>query len=189
MERFREYIRNKLDWRRVVILLVFTQVVYGFMLLVTIPQLMSRTGGLPIPDMIPLGYDLTYLEELLNRLGSEGRQAYLNRQIPVDMVYPALFALTYSLLLGRILKSMDLLESRLIYLCLLPVIAALADYAENMFIASQLHSYPELSGGIIGLSSVCSVIKSASTSLYFLALLVLLMYWAASTRKLRWSDH
>ena len=50
--------------------------------------------GLQLLDMMPAGYDLEYVRSLFENLGTEGRAAYLNRQIPLDLVYPFLFGLS-----------------------------------------------------------------------------------------------
>jgi len=48
-------------------------------------------------DMLPTGYNQDYVSELFRTLGENGREIYLTNQIPVDMIYPLLFGLTYSL--------------------------------------------------------------------------------------------
>src|SRR5690554_3746095 len=101
------------------------------MLTVTIPKTMSHANGLNLLDMMPAGYNLNYVDELFDSLGEIGRETYLTNQIPVDMIYPLLFGLSYCLLLAYLLKKLKKLNAPFIYLCLLPIIAGIADYMEN----------------------------------------------------------
>lgn len=156
-------------------LFILTNAVYLFMLTVTIPKTMKFSNGMKLLDMLPTGYNQDYVNELLMTLGEQGRHIYLTKQIPVDMIYPLLFGLTYSLLLAYFLKKLNKLKPPFSYLCLLPIIAGIADYAENIGIITMLNSYPDLTAYIVQTSSTFSVIKSTSTSLFFIALIVTLI--------------
>ena len=61
------------------------------------------------------------------------------------------------------------------YLCLLPVIAGIADYLENIGIISMLNNYPDITETAVQTTSIFSVIKSISTSIYFITLIALLL--------------
>jgi hypothetical protein len=181
-----QHILNRYATGKIVLaLFILTNLVYAFMLLVTIPQLMVFAGGLKTLDMLPAGYDLEYIHLLMNSLGETGRQFYLNRQLPADTIYPALFGIGYCLLMAYLLNKRKLLRTPYHYLCLLPILAALADYAENLSILSMLRNYPNISDSTAQLSSIFSVIKSSSTTVYFVALLMVLVGWGIKllTRK------
>ena len=64
--------------------------VYALMMLITLARLLEMSGGIPVFDMMPAGYDNEYALSLLTALGSDGRNYYLWRQIPLDLIYPAL---------------------------------------------------------------------------------------------------
>lgn len=161
--------------KRVLLFFILANIVYTLMLTFTIPNVMSFSNGMKLFDMMPTGYDLGYATELLNSLGKEGRNAYLNKQIPLDMVYPLLFMIAYSLLLAYILKKLDRFKKPLKYLCVLPIIAGAADYGENIGIISLLNSFPMISASSVGITNYFSVIKSFTTSIFFIALIVLLV--------------
>jgi hypothetical protein len=118
-------------------------------------------------------------------LGQEGREAYLYRQIPLDMIYPGLFAITYSLILAYFLKKIDRVKTRLMYLCILPFVVGLMDYAENFGIILMLNTFPEISKASVTITSSFSLVKSMGTTLYFLILLVVLVAFAIKTLKER----
>jgi hypothetical protein len=88
------------------------------------------------------------------------------------MIYPLLFGLTYSLLLAYFLKKLNKLKSPFTYLCLLPIIAGIADYLENIGIITMLNSYPDLTETTVNATNTFSVIKSTSTSIFFIAVIV-----------------
>jgi hypothetical protein len=91
------------------------------------------------------------------------------------MIYPMLFGLSYCLLLGYFLKKLNKLNTPYIYLCLIPIIAGIADYFENIGIITMLKNYPELKETTVYATHIFSVIKSISTSTFFIALIVVLI--------------
>lgn len=169
------FIKRNLIGVRILLLFIATNLVYGFMLVVTIPKTMAHAGGMKLLDMMPLGYNTAYVVELMTKLGEAGRKSYLYYQIPVDFVYPFLFGLSYSLLLAYLLRRLQKLDTWMIYFCLLPILAGLADYLENFGIVYLLSTFPALPNGIIHITSVFSVVKSAATTGYFVILILMLL--------------
>ena len=170
-----KFIESKNSGKIILGFFILTNVVYLFMLMVTIPKTMEFSNGMKLLDMIPTGYDWNYVNELFNTLGENGRKTYLTNQIPVDMIYPLLFGLTYSLLLAYFLKKLNKLKSPFTYLCLLPIIAGITDYLENIGIITMLNDYPDLTETTVNATNTFSVIKSTSTSIFFISLIVILI--------------
>lgn len=75
-------------------------IVYFVMLFYTIPQVAKYAPGMNLFDLSPTGYSFEYANELLHTLGSDGRDLYLYKQLPLDFIYPGLFAISCSLLLS-----------------------------------------------------------------------------------------
>ncbi len=175
MKRLTKFIESNISGKKILGLFILTNSVYVFMLTVTIPKTMEFSNGMKLLDMMPMGYDLNYVSELFNSLGEIGREVYLTNQIPVDMVYPLLFGLTYCLLLAYFLKKLNKLNTSFIYLCLIPIIAGIADYLENFGIIAMLKNYPELTEVAVKTTSSFSLIKSISTSVFFIVLIVMLI--------------
>ena len=136
---------------------------------------MVFSGGMKLLDMMPMGYDIEYVKSLFETLGEKGRDVYLSRQIPVDMIYPFLFGISYSLLIAFFLKKIDKLNSVLFFLCWLPVIAGIADYLENFGIILMLNSYPNTASNSVILTNLFTLIKSMITTLYFIALITVMI--------------
>jgi hypothetical protein len=175
MRSIKKLISDHATGKKTIIFFVIANIFYAAMLMITIPKIMEFSGGLKIPDMMPRGYDANHINSLFSALESEGRAYYLYRQIPLDMVYPALFAISYSLIMAFFLKKLNRLNSFLFITCLLPLIAGLADYAENLGIIMMLDSYPKISQLLISTTSVFSFIKSISTTIYFISLIMVLI--------------
>lgn len=175
MKLLTKLIEKNISGKKVLGLFILTNVVYVYMLTVTIPGTMEFSDGMKLLDMMPTGYDLNYVSELFSSLGENGRETYLTDQIPVDMFYPLLFGLTYCLLLGYFLNKINKLNSPYIYLCLLPIFAGIADYLENFGIITMLKNYPELTEITVKTTNLFSLIKSISTSAFFVVLMVILI--------------
>ena len=174
MKQLYKLISDNISGKRVLGLFILTNAVYVFMLTVTIPKTMKFSNGMRLLDMMPMGYDLNYVSKLFNYLGEIGRETYLNKQIPVDMIYPLLFSLTYCLLLAYFLKKLSKLNSPYTYLCLIPIIAGIADYFENFGIIALLKSYPDLTEILVKTTNSFSLIKSISTTAFFVILIIVL---------------
>jgi hypothetical protein len=165
-------LQRNIAGKKVVSLFIITNVIYVFMLTVTIPKTMEFSNGMKLLDMLPMGYDFNYVNQLFNTLGEIGRKTYLSNQIPVDMVYPLLFGISYCLVLAYFLNKLDKLNTVLAYLCLLPLLAGAMDYAENIGIIALLNSYPDINKNSVTITSSFSLLKSTVTTLYFVILII-----------------
>lgn len=174
-KKITKFFQKNIAGKKVVSLFIITNVVYVFMLTVTIPKTMEFSNGMKLLDMLPMGYDFNYVDQLCNTLGEIGRKTYLSNQIPVDMVYPLLFGICYCLVLAYFLNKLDKLKTPLAYLCFLPFLAGAMDYAENIGIIALLNSYPDINKSSVTITSSFSLIKSTTTTIYFLVLIASLL--------------
>jgi hypothetical protein len=170
----KEFIKRNIQGKKVLLLFIVTNIIYVFMLTVTIPKVMSFANGMKLLDMMPTGYTPEYVNSLLSRLGEMGRHAYLFNQLPVDMIYPSMVAISYCLVIAYFLNKIGKLESNLFYLCLLPIFSGLFDYCENIGIIVMLKSYPLNSALLAQVTSFFSVLKSISSTAFFVVLIVVL---------------
>ena len=149
---------------------------YLLMIFVTLAQIETLSGLRPF-DMRPGGYSAEQANSLLSALGSSGRRYYLMRQIPLDLAYPALMALT----LVSMLKWLRLQEvnHRLVQIGIwFSIWAALADYLENVGICLMILSWPEISANTVLAASVASTVKSGLTTAAVLIVLLGVGFWA-----------
>lgn len=175
MKRTKEIIDKHSTGKKVLFLFVLTNIVYAVMLIITIPKIMAYSNGMKLLDMMPTGYDSGYINSLFEVLGENGRHAYLHSQLPVDMIYPFLFGITGCLLIGYFLKKINQFNSALFYLCFLPVIGGTADYMENIGIITMLNNYPDLSPTSTLATNCFSIVKSMTTTVFFIALIIILL--------------
>lgn len=168
-------IRKYSTGKIVLILFLVCNLVYVIMVAFTIPKTAGFAGGMKLLDMMPGGYDFKYVQQLFLALGEKGRHSYLFVQLPFDMVYPALFALSYCLLLAYFLKKLRRQNSWLVYGCYIPFIGGAADYLENIGIITLLKQFPDISPQSVHITSFFSVVKSSATTLYFVLLLVVII--------------
>ncbi len=175
MRRLIKFIESKNSGKIILGLFILTNIIYIYMLMVTIPKTMEFSNGMKLLDMMPTGYDWNYVNDLFNTLGENGRKTYLTYQIPVDMFYPLLFGLSYCLIFAYFLKKLGKLNTSFIYVCLLPIIGGITDYLENFGIIKMLNNYPDLSETMVNTTNTFSVLKSTTTSIFFIALIVILI--------------
>jgi hypothetical protein len=169
--------RNTNGWR-ISVLFVLTTSVYAIMLTVTIPYLLKCSGGRQILDMIPTGYSSVYVNYLFAFLGEIGRKAYLYNQLPMDMIYPLLFGVTYCLVLAYFVKKLGKIEGNLFYVSYLPLFAAFFDYCENIGIIAMLRTYPNNPDIMAEITSVFSILKSVLSSASFISLIIIVVIWS-----------
>lgn len=161
--------------KNVLILFILCNAVYVFMLLYSIPRVSAYASGMRLLDMMPSGYDYNYVQQLFTALGTEGRELYAQLQIPIDMLYPALFAFCYAFLMVWLLSKIKKHYGRLFYGAYLPFIAAAADYLENIGILVLLKQFPEFTRRSVEMLSRATVVKSSSTVIYFILLVLVLL--------------
>lgn len=166
MYKMKNVVIRNLSGKKISILFILTNIVYVVMLTVTIPKVMSYAGGMKLLDILPTGYNAEYVNSLLDALGTEGRNAYLFQQIPLDLIYPFLFGITYCLLFAFIINKLGKQDSFLFYLCFIPIFSAIFDYLENIGIITMLKSYPENTTTISQLTNIFSILKSTFTTIY-----------------------
>ena len=178
MNRAISFLQRASSGKAVLILFVLTNLVYGTILGYSIPLVLSFSPESILFDMSPAGYSYAEAIELLESLGPDGRNAYLTIQIPIDLVYPAMFGVSYALMITRILNQGVPKYSRVHLLAFVPLFAGLFDYLENASIVAMLYAFPDVSENLVTSASSFTIAKSGLTTLFFLVLLVSLVYLA-----------
>lgn len=154
-------------------------IVYAAMLAGPLAEL-QRLAGQPVFDLRPGGYSHDTALAILDALGPEGRHIYLTRQIPLDLVYPGLMALT--LICGMLwLRTVGLPRGATRAGCTLALLAAGADYAENTGIVLMLLAKSEPAGGLVRATSMAGTVKAVATTLGWSGFLAGLV-WAGLRR-------
>ena len=150
--------------------------IYLIMINVTLAHIETLSGLRPF-DMRPGGYSHEQAQSLLDALGANGRRYYLTRQLPLDLAYPALMALT-------LISTLKWLASRGANQRLVQVGvwlsfgAAMADYLENAGICTMILSWPDPSANIVLAASVASIAKAGLTTVASLTVILGVVLWA-----------
>lgn len=166
--------------------------VYGCMLLITLPTISVFASGLAPFDVRPTGYSFEEATFFLTALSNPGRRYYLFYQLSLDVFYPALLAIALIGFLSGLAKNSGKKWGSVLmatsYLC---VVGAVFDYLENLFIVRMLTS-PELSRLLVQTASWVTVTKSLVTVVVLTVLLIGICYhyanvlvrWVSTKRKL-----
>lgn len=158
-----------LYFRKALIYLGISAAIYLLMVTVTLTHLRDLTDMQPF-DLRFKGYSHEAAQALLEALGNDGRSYYLKRQIPLDVLYPALLALTLINWM-RWLNAMTPCSVLLRAGIAISVIGMLADYAENIGIATMLLIHPALPQALVSVASAMTQVKSVATTLAVMALI------------------
>lgn len=158
--------------KNVLVFIIPAFVVYLFMLFYTIPNVQQYAPEMEIFDLSPAGYSYEYSMQLLSALGIVGRDAYLYRQLPLDFIYPGLFAISLCLLMAWVILKGKTHTPAMFYLCLVPIGVGLLDYLENIQIILMIINYPNISENQVAMSSVTTIAKSGLTTIVFIFLVI-----------------
>ena len=160
----------------------FAAAIYCLMIFGTLAQLVEMSALAPF-DMRPGGYSALDAEELLQALGAEGRAYYLTRQIPLDLVYPALLAMTLVAAFQWVGRHEFL--GRIVTIGMwLAIAAAVLDYLENAGIVSMILLWPDVPAFVVATASITSMAKAGMTTaaVVLLLMLVVLRIWRVGWR-------
>ncbi|EDQ05744.1 hypothetical protein OIHEL45_03000 [Sulfitobacter indolifex HEL-45] len=149
--------------------------IYALMTSVTLAHIEAVSGQVPF-DMRPSGYGPNEAVALLDTLGVDGRGYYITRQIALDTIYPAMLALTMVAAiywLGQRTPNRTLVRFGIAF----SVVGGLFDYVENLGIVAMIWSWPEVSVPLVCAASSATIIKSVSTTLAVMLVLLMGLNW------------
>ncbi len=144
-----------------IVVTALTGALYVAMVLGPLEALRGLANAPPM-DMRPLGYQPSEVRAFLDAIGVAGRDLYLWRQIPMDMIYPGFLALT----LGGWLRWMGRRGAG-VALCV-----ALCDYVENLLIVVMIWQFPNVPDAVVWGASGATMIKSGLSTVAFCWVLI-----------------
>lgn len=119
----------------------------------TLSQLADVSGGYGILDF-DMGYDMARVMEVFGSYGAQGMRLY-GRIQALDLINPALYSLVAAVFTRMLWRGHG--PDRI---CLAPLLGGLGDYAENVTLFLMARSFPEISAGLVSVSSTLSLIKN-----------------------------
>lgn len=155
---------------------VLTAAICLIMNTVYIPQIEAAAQGLKCFDM-RFGYSVEEARQFLTALAQEGKEVYLTKQLPLDCVYPLVYASFFALLFRALYGK----KTALVFL---PVLLAAADYVENVSVLLMLRHNPVyLSDVQVKIASGATIVKTVLMYLCFLLIVVLLIAYLVRRKK------
>jgi hypothetical protein len=145
-------------------LLVASGLMWALMFFGPLAHLTRLAGGLTPFDIRPRGYGYAEARAFLEAIGEQGRGYYAIPELVIDTFYPPLYALSRGLALwwltmpGRVREAPLPLKVRYA-LVAAPILMASLDLFENGCIAVMLWTWPDLSYGLVEVSSFATRVK------------------------------
>jgi len=152
-----------------------TLAVYAVMLGWSIPAISDAAGGRAVFDMLPAGYSYAEAQAFLAALSPEGADFYLRVQHRLDLIYPALLAISTGWAMVRLAPRWRWRPA----LLLAPIAGMVFDYLENRAVAAMLSAGADgLTPEMVAQASRFSQLKAIFSTLSLGLLLVLILAWA-----------
>ncbi len=155
-------------------------VAFGFFILfflifrILTPEFKILSGGYDIPD-VSLVFSVLSPYELFAQYGEQGRNYYNYIQV-VDLFYPTVYCIFFTLLLSGI-NSTFIRSKWPVWLNLLPLIASLFDYGENISLLIMNQLFPGEFGIIASIGYLLSFGKWIFfTAMVFVSLVYLVIF-------------
>jgi hypothetical protein len=144
--------------RNVLLLLAMFLVINAGLLPLAGERLEAYSGGVGPLDLRP-AYTADEAYTSLAAYGDEGRRFYLLLLLTVDLIYPVVYSLFFSLTIVYCLRQVLAADHTLQRAALLPWVSLLADFVENAGLAWLLLNYPNRLDGVAVLTSTVTTIK------------------------------
>lgn len=163
--------------RNIWILFAASHIVLLLMMTYTFPAIHTQIDTVAF-DLRSSGYNMDTAQAIVNNLDQATTNLYLFPQLGLlDVLYPCLLALFLSSLFYRLTQITRSKNKWTTAILLLPFLAMLFDYIENICIGLMITKTLEIERPIVLFSSAATTLKSVFTSLSWIAILVLVVKW------------
>ncbi|MFT4738962.1 MAG: hypothetical protein ACJAZM_003204 [Cyclobacteriaceae bacterium] len=163
--------------KKLCITFVASHLVLLMMMIYTFPVINNQIGTKAF-DLQTFGYSVSEATSIVSNLNDQTIDLYLFPQLTfLDLLYPFLLALFLSSLLFRLIKITGSKSKITSPFLIIPFLAMIFDYSENICIILMITKSIEISETIVILSSTFTVLKGVLTSISWIAILVYAMKW------------
>jgi len=157
--------------RRTVLILLALELLFNIAVLpVAEARIKAGSGGVGPLDLRP-GYSAAQAYSAITAYNEDGRAFYLLIELTVDLVYPVVYSLFFSLTILYFLKRTAAERPGLARLALLPFGGLLCDWAENAGIVTMLLTYPAQQPVVGRLTGLLTSLKWIFAALSLLAVI------------------
>jgi hypothetical protein len=166
----------------VAVLLVASGLMWAVMFFGPLAHLSRLASGLTPFDIRSRGYSYAEARAFIEAVGEQGRAYYASPELVIDTFYPPLYAVSRGLALwwltmpGRVRQAPLPLKVRYV-LVAVPILVASLDLVENSCIAVMLWTWPDLSHGLVEVSSLATQVKIIAGVLTEVLMGVLAVIW------------
>lgn len=173
-------IHNKLEWMTskysITGLFILSHSILLLMLLITFPQINAKFGTEAF-DLKTFGYSDKEALLMLQNLDKVTIDFYIFPQLfLLDLLYPILLALFLSTLIIRFSNLIKINEYHVFSnLFILPFIAMIFDYIENVMITLMLINPINVTPNVIKTASICTQLKGVFTTFSWFVILIFFM--------------
>jgi hypothetical protein len=130
----------------------------------------QETGGADSPDM-SLFYSPSDLYRMAESYGEEGREAYVQARFTFDLIWPLVYTVFLATAISWVFGKAVAPNSRWQLANLVPLLAALFDYLENVSTSLVMLRYPAQTAVVDLLAPVFTAVKWSLLGASFLLLL------------------
>ncbi len=165
-------------------LFLLSHTVLLLMMLFTFPRINAKFSTQAF-DLKTFGYSQSEATMMLRNLDQSTIDFYLFPQLfLLDILYPILLALFLSTLIIRLSNLIKINQNHVFSnLFMLPFIAMFVDYFENIMISLMITNPTNVSSGVVKTASIFTQMKGGFTTLSWLVILILLVFWLIYKRK------
>lgn len=166
-----EIIDNQSNLRNLAVMIVSSFIVVMVMAMLTQTLVYDVYGDVTMPDT-RLTYTFTEITDVFNTLGQEGLNVWAQAHM-LDFLFPLTYM--FALAFGMNMELRRLFpDSKAKLLVLVPLLAGIADYAENLLILTQITAYPNLSELVVLIASAVTSLKWILLSFGFIVIFALI---------------
>ncbi len=188
LKKILSLIQDKTSWLVILSLLAVTLglmfLMNGTRLPFSHPTILEHSGGIPILD-IRLGFSPDDAYELFDALGMQGRRAYRLLHLLPDLFFPMGYSLVFAFLSAWFLVRLFPLNHYLQWLCLIPLVAGLSDWLENLSLVICSLSYPARFDWLVRLANLMNKIKFFLMPIGSVFLILLIILWFLRRRPVK----
>lgn len=169
---------------RIILLFVMAHTVLALMMLFTFPVINKQLGSKAF-DLRPSGYSFEEAYAMIQNLDRATINLYLFPQLfLLDILYPVLLALFLSAMIIRLSNLINVKDHSVFSnLFVLPFVAMIFDYLENILVALMITGNVDVTKTIVHVASFSTQCKGLFTTLSWIGILVLTFIWLKNKLK------
>ncbi len=168
--RLLETIDNQSNLRNLAVVIVSSFVVVMVMATLTQTWVYDVYGDVTMPDT-RLTYSVTEITDVFNTLGQEGLNVWAQVHI-LDFLFPLTYMFALAFGTNMELRRLYPNNAHARKLVLIPLLAGISDYVENILVLTQIAAYPSLSGPVIMIASAITSLKWILLGVSFLIIFI-----------------